>query len=265
MPRPQSPPTDRSPPNMTLLAGRFSGPFSGTNSAAAQQMRPGAGWLQELPLQGVTILAVEDSRFACEALRLIARRAGARLRRAETMAAARDHLRVYRPDVVLIDLGLPDGRGDALIHDLVQGPRRPSVVMGTSGSAEGRALALAAGADGFLDKPLENMAQLCRVLRPLLPELDIHPPPIAPGEPVAPDPLALRDDLAFAQRALQGHPDADRRRYVSAFVAGIARHSQDAALAAAASLYATEEAGLSALRAAIDARLIKRADFSAQG
>ena len=187
MPRPQSPPADGSPPNIPLLAGRFSGPFSGSNSAAAQQTRPGAGWLQELPLQGVTILAVEDSRFACEALRLIARRAGARLRRAETMAAARDHLRVYRPDVVLIDLGLPDGRGDALIRDLDQGPRRPSVVMGTSGSVEGRALALAAGADGFLDKPLENMAQLCRVLRPLLPELDIHPPPMAPGEPVAPD------------------------------------------------------------------------------
>jgi CheY-like chemotaxis protein len=180
------------------------------------------------------------------------------------MAAARDHLRVYRPDVVLIDLGLPDGRGDALIRDLAQGPRRPSVVMGTSGSAEGRALALAAGADGFLDKPLENMAQLCRVLRPLLPELDIHPPPMAPGEPVAPDPLALRDDLAFAQRALQGHPDADRRRYVSAFVAGIARHSQDTALAAAA-LDAANEAGLAALRAAIDARLTKRADFPAQG
>jgi hypothetical protein len=108
------------------------------------------------------------------------------------------------------------------------------------------------------------MAQLCRVLRPLLPELDILPPPIAPGEAVAPDPLALRDDLAFAQRALQGHPDADRRRYVSAFVAGIARHSQDVALADAA-LYATEEAGLAPLRAAIDARLIKRADFSAQG
>lgn len=264
MPRPQSPPADRSPPTVTLSGGRFSGPFSAPDGAKDRQTRPGAGWQQELPLQGVTILAVEDSRFACEALRLIARRAGARLRRAETMAAARDHLRVYRPDVVLIDLGLPDGRGDALIRDLAQGPRRPSVVMGTSGSAEGRALALAAGADGFLDKPLENMAQLCRVLRPLLPELDIHPPPVAPGETVAPDPLALRDDLAFAQRALQGRPDADRRRYVSAFVAGIARHSQDAALAAVA-LHAADEAGLAPLRAAIEARLAQRADFPAQG
>eukprot|EP01031_Cornospumella_fuschlensis_P014764 gene14764-18040_t len=115
MPRPQSPPADRSPPTVTLSGGRFSGPFSAPDGAKDRQTRPGAGWQQELPLQGVTILAVEDSRFACEALRLIARRAGARLRRAETMAAARDHLRVYRPDVVLIDLGLPDGRGDALI------------------------------------------------------------------------------------------------------------------------------------------------------
>jgi hypothetical protein len=75
--------------------------------------------------------------------------------------------------------------------------------------------------------------------------------------------LALRDDLAFAQRALQGHPDADRRRYVSAFVAGIARHSQDAALADAA-LYATDEAGLAPLRAALAARLAQRADFPSQ-
>ena len=45
---------------------------------------------------------------------------------------------------------------------------------------------------------------------------------------------------------------------------GIARHSEDAALAAAA-LDAANEAGLAALRAAIDVRLTKRADFPAQG
>jgi CheY-like chemotaxis protein len=254
MPQNQRPDADLIPPTLSLSARPFMGTVAGGGAP------PGPNWGREQPRQGVTILAVEDSRFACEALRLIARRAGARLRRAETMAAARDHLRVYRPDVVLIDLGLPDGRGDALIRDLAQGPRRPPVVMGTSGGVEGRALALAAGADGFLDKPLENIAQLCRVLRPLLPELDIHPPPIAPGEPVAPDPLALHDDLAFAQRALQGRPNADQRRYVSAFVAGIARHSQDAALAATA-LDAAEEVGLAPLRAAIAARLAQRADF----
>jgi CheY-like chemotaxis protein len=248
MPPQSPPPPDRSPPRLSLSAGPFSGQLTGAEQRAKD------GWLRELPLQGVTILAVEDSRFACEALRLIARRAGARLRRAETMAAARDHLRVYRPDVVLVDLGLPDGRGDTLIRDLVRGPRRPAVVMGTSGTPEGRGLALAAGADGFLDKPLENMAQLCRVLRPLLPELDIHPPPIVGGQNLMPDPLALRDDLAFAADALKGEPGPERQRYVSAFLAGIAAHANDPTLAEAARL-SGEGPGLDRLRHLLAARL----------
>lgn len=254
MPPAPPPPADRSPPRLSLSAGPFSGnvPASGPNSAPPPRARD--GWMRELPLQGVTILAVEDSRFACEALRLIARRAGARLRRAETMAAARDHLRVYRPDVVLVDMGLPDGRGDALIRDLAQAPRRPAVVMGTSGNPEGRALALAAGADGFLDKPLENMAQLCRVLRPLLPELDIHPPPIGGGGDCRPDPLALRDDLAFAAHALSGEPGPERQRYVSAFLAGVAAHAHDPTLAEAAR-QSDEGPGLDRLRQLLEARL----------
>ncbi|MGB4827110.1 MAG: response regulator, partial [Paracoccaceae bacterium] len=99
----------------------------------------------ELPLQGVTVLAVEDSRFTCDALRLLCQRSGARLRRAETLDAARAHLRVYRPDVILVDLGLPDGRGEGLIRRLAAGrPDRP-VLLGISGDPAGRAAALAAG------------------------------------------------------------------------------------------------------------------------
>lgn len=242
MPPNHSPPPDRAPP----LAGLSSGPFPAARSLG--------GWAVELPLQGTTILAVEDSRFACEALRLMARRAGARLRRAETIEAARRHLKVYCPDVALIDLGLPDGRGEVLIRELVQSVRRPSAVLGMSGSAEGRPIALAAGADGFIDKPLENVAQLCRVLRPLLPELDIHPPPIGPMGTTAPDPLALRDDLAFAARALQGEPALDQQRYIAAFLSGIAAYTQDADLADAAQS-AAKGADLHRLQHLLAARL----------
>ena len=248
MPPPNTAPPDRPPPRGFVAAGPFSGPV------------PLAGWAQELPLQGVTLLAVEDSRFACEALRLMARRAGARLRRAETIAAARGHLRVYRPDVVLVDLGLPDGKGEGLIRELVTSARRPGVVMGISGLSDGRTLALAAGADGFIEKPLENLAQLCRVLRPLLPELDIHPPPIG-AAPTLPDPLALQDVLAFAVAALHGDPGPEQQRYVRAFVQGLARHARDEALAAAAQT-ATGTEGVARLRALIAARLSRQAAFS---
>ncbi len=238
------PPPDRKPPSRASAVGPFSGGV------------PMLGWAQDLPLQGVTILAVEDSRFACEALRLMTRRAGARLRRAETIEAARAHLRVYRPDVALIDLGLPDGRGETLIREVVLSRRRPAVVLGTSGNPDGRALALAAGADGFVDKPLENVGQLCRTLRPLLPELDIHPPQLTTNPPVTPDLLALQDDLAFAERALQGDPGPERQRYVTAFLRGIARHAHDADLETAAG------DGLDRLRTLLAARLGRRRGIS---
>lgn len=234
---------DRLPPQPALSAG----PFAGARAVE--------GWAVELPLNGVTILAVEDSRFTCEALRLMTRRAGARLRRAETIEAARAHLRVYRPDVVLIDLGLPDGRGENLIREVVMSSRRPKAVLGTSGLEDGRGLALAAGADGFIDKPLENLAQLCRVLRPLLPELDILPPFGGGAAGTLPDLLALQDDLAFADRALQGEPGPERQRYVMAFLAGIARHAKDEALGRASAL------GVEDMRKALAARLGQDSGF----
>ena len=109
------------------------------------------------PLLGLTVLAVEDSRFACEALRLLCLRSGARIRRADSLRAARRHLRVYRPTVVIIDLGLPDGNGVDLIQGLSTAAPRPEVILGTSGDNFGQAEAMAAGADGFIEKPITSL------------------------------------------------------------------------------------------------------------
>ena len=207
----------------------------------------------ELPLQGVTILAVEDSRYACEALRLMSQRAGARLRRADTLALARAHLRVYRPDVVIIDLGLPDGRGEGLIRELALARQRPLAVLGTSGNPDGRGAALAAGAEGFLDKPLESFAAFCTLLRRFLPGLA---PSLVEDLEIHPDPLALQDDLSRAAAALSDEPDAAGRRYLAGFLLGVAHHAHDSALARAATAAGVPNCGdLDQLRGLIDQRL----------
>ncbi len=197
---------------------------------------PGREMASALPLRGITILAVEDSRFASEALRLMCQRLGARLRRAETLQAARSHLRLYKPNVVIVDLGLPDGRGEALIREIVLRPHGP-IVLGTSGDPAGRASALAAGAAGFLDKPLESLAAFQDLLIRHLPEKIIGLA-AASDEAIAPDRLALRDDFARACALIDGAggsaPGGEAQAYLTGFLTGIARHAHDSALALAA-------------------------------
>lgn len=242
---------------MPMLPLLPSDPASRKLPSAAPPQRPLAAGPLFLPLQGVTLLAVEDSRFACEALRLMSMRAGARLRRAETLKEARAHLRVYRPDVVLVDLGLPDGRGEGLIRDLATAADRPRLLLGTSGHPEGRRLALAAGADGFLDKPLDSLARFCDTLRNALPDLEAAS---WQEDRITPDLLALHDDLAHAARSLDAGPE--RASYATAFLQGVAHHAHDTALQQAAEAAAEPKADLQPLRRLVRNRLATpTADF----
>lgn len=190
-----------------------------------------AGPGHSLPLRGLTVLAVEDSRYASDALRLMCQRSGARLRRAGDMAAAETHLRLYRPDVVIVDLGLPDGRGEDLIARL-HGRRRCGVILATSGDPAGRSTARAAGAAEFLEKPLPSLQAVQAAILRHLPDAPLRGP--AQGGAVTPDPLALADDLRAAQAALAGGPGAAERAWIEGFLAGIARQTRDGGLAAAA-------------------------------
>lgn len=207
-----------------------------------------------LPLAGLTILLVEDSRFASDGVRLLCQRSGARLRRAETMAQARAHLRTYQPDMVLVDIGLPDGRGDRLIRDLVLAGRG-MVVLGLSGDPGARAEALAAGAAGFVEKPIAGLGAFQRALLRHLPGR--FAPTVMVDDPAgaAADLLALQDDLAHAADLMALGPDAAARGYLARFVAGVARSAGDDALAEAAGAAALADEALPRLSQLVKARL----------
>jgi CheY-like chemotaxis protein len=217
------------------------------------------------PLMGQTVLVVEDSRFACEALRLLCLRSGARIRRADSLESAARHLAVYRPSVVLVDLGLPDGPGETLLRDLARAQPRVEVLLATSGDESRRAGALAAGADDFLPKPLASIAAFqCAILAHLPPEA--HPPGprgVQDGT-VTPDRIALRDDLSHAAELLSAAPDGATLDYAAQFLGGLAISARDTALGeAAAGLRTSRDAGtgvsdaMGALARLIDARLAR--------
>lgn len=185
----------------------------------------------ERPLLGLTVLVVEDSRYACEALRLMCLKSGARIRRAGTLEQARTHLRTYRPGVIIVDLGLPDGCGADLIRDLANGSPRMEVILASSGDADAEDRALAAGADGFLPKPLASLGAFQQAILAHLPA-DRSPNGLraVSNDTVAPDPMALRDDLTHVADLLNDAPSSDSLDYVTQFVGSIAIHTKDPAL-----------------------------------
>jgi DNA-binding response OmpR family regulator len=148
------------------------------------------------PLQGLTVLVVEDSRFASEAVRLLCTRSGAQIRRADGLRAARKHLAVYHPSVLLVDVGLPDGTGLDLITGLAETSPRIAVILGTSADPDMEKAVLAAGADGFIEKPIASLAQFQSAILRHLPA-ERQPPQlrVVSEERIKPDRLAYQDDL----------------------------------------------------------------------
>jgi len=190
----------------------------------------------ERPLLGLTVLVVDDSRFASESMRLLCLRSGARIRRADSLRSARRHLAVYHPAVVIVDLGLPDGSGTDLIRELAQASARVAVILGMSGDDNGQKRATDAGADGYLAKPIDRLSQFQQAVLSHLPASQhLRAPQLVEDEPIIPDPMALRDDLTHISDVLTTSQNDDRAiAYVAQFLSGLARLADDNALAAAA-------------------------------
>jgi DNA-binding response OmpR family regulator len=204
------------------------------------------------PLLGLTVLVVEDSRYACDAMRLLCLRSGARIRRADCIRSARRHLQVYRPSVVVIDLGLPDGSGAELIAELSHATPRVDVVLGTSGDSFAEQVVMAAGADGFLAKPIESVLTFQNAILTALPvERQPTGPRLVSDDPVRPDPLAYRDDMAHAADVLDERNDGRMLDYLAQFLSGVARSAGDTPLSKAADDLAAARSGGRPLQASI--------------
>jgi CheY-like chemotaxis protein len=213
------------------------------------------------PLLGMTVLAVEDSRYASEALRLMCLRSGARIRRADCLASARRHLQVYRPSVVIVDLGLPDGRGEVLIAELHRAAPRVGVILATSGEVGADQRARLAGADGLLLKPVASLGVFQqKVLRHVPPDRRPLGPYAVQDDLILPDPLAYRDDLEHVQSLLKGRSTSGVLTYAAQFLAGVARAADDSALAEAAAGLVGHgpEAGIARVTGLIAARLARQ-------
>ena len=93
---------------------------------------------------------------------------GYRVITAQNGAAARAHVFSYMPDVVLLDLGLPDMDGIQLLRELREHTHIPVIVVSARNMEKDKVAALDNGADDYITKPFsapELLARMRAVLR----------------------------------------------------------------------------------------------------
>ena len=82
---------------------------------------------------------------------------------AATAAEALKQFARERPDAVILDLGLPDRDGFAVIQDIRARDLTPIVVLSARSDVEGKVRALEMGADDFVTKPFDMAELLARL------------------------------------------------------------------------------------------------------
>jgi len=108
-------------------------------------------------------LLVEDERQIRRFVRTALEREGWIVHEAETLRQGLTEASVRKPDLVILDLGMPDGDGMDFLRDMRGWSSTPVLVLSARVSEHDKITALDAGADDYLTKPFGVGELLARV------------------------------------------------------------------------------------------------------
>ncbi len=114
-----------------------------------------------------TVLLVEDEPHIRRFVRTALQAEGCTVHEAETLKRGLIEAGTRQPDLVVLDLGLPDGDGVNLIREVRTWTEVPILVLSARSSEDDKIGALDAGADDYLTKPF-GVGELVARLRVLL-------------------------------------------------------------------------------------------------
>lgn len=109
------------------------------------------------------VLVVDDDPDVGLVLRRYLESQGFEVAIAADGASARQAMRAPAFDLVLLDLGLPDGNGLALMTELRMRWAGPVIIVSGRGESTERAVGLELGADDFVTKPFDLRELLARI------------------------------------------------------------------------------------------------------
>lgn len=109
------------------------------------------------------ILLIEDDQAIRRILKASLSAINALVHEADSMRTGLSAWRARRPDLVILDLGLPDGDGLEVIREIRKSDRVPMIVLSARSGETQKISALDAGADDYLTKPVSYAELLARI------------------------------------------------------------------------------------------------------
>jgi two-component system KDP operon response regulator KdpE len=116
-----------------------------------------------MPAKPPKVLVVDDEPHIRTLLRAILGRAGYAVAEAGNAREALNAKSIDKPDLILLDLGLPDRDGLELVAALRAEPRSALIVVSARDQTEQKVAALDLGADDYVTKPFDTEELLARV------------------------------------------------------------------------------------------------------
>jgi two-component system, OmpR family, response regulator RegX3 len=133
-----------------------------------------------MDVQPRLVLLVEDEEAITAPLTEALEREGFRAETAHSIADGLQAARARRPDLVLLDVMLPDGSGFDLLRELRADGRTPVIMLTARGDEPDRVLGLELGADDYVVKPFSARELVARI-RAVLRRTSAVAAPSAPG------------------------------------------------------------------------------------
>jgi two-component system, OmpR family, response regulator RegX3 len=156
------------------------------------------------------VLLVEDEEAITAPLTEALQREGFRAEVAGSLADGLQMARSRHPDIVLLDVMLPDGSGFDLLRELRADGRTPVIMVTARGDEADRVLGLELGADDYVVKPFSGRELVARVRAVLRRTSAVA----APAEPGRMRIAGLEVDAAARTATLDGSPlDLTRKEF----------------------------------------------------
>jgi two-component system, OmpR family, KDP operon response regulator KdpE len=126
--------------------------------------------------QALQVLIVEDDDNTAEVIQTLLKDVGYRAHSVDSGTAALNEMAHSVPDLVLLDLNLPDMNGLEILRTIRMHSFLPVIVLSGFGKDRDRVMALEAGADDYMGKPFSSEELIARV-RALLRRVEWTPKP----------------------------------------------------------------------------------------